>query len=297
MVSLRPRKSDSSRRTRTSVSGDRPAFTLLELLVVVGIIALLVGILLPALATARAEGMKAKCLGNLHALGQAFAAYSVDDLSGYTSPIHPKAETHWIWDGDYEYGGQTGRIAWSHPDFHAKNRMLNRYLFTDGNNTPFELYQCPGDNGIPRAPVNHEPAFFTPGLEGLNLYQITGTSYRLSHHIDYLRRSPYDKHFYGPYMRPKTRVPNTGDTILLEEAITEVAKWNDPTYVTTGWHRKANIFNVMFVDGHAAPIHLLGRGDPLAASGNPNYWIWRGEGWRMDCFPDRPMPDRPQVSD
>lgn len=288
----RPSPADVSGRRR-ALRPCRSAFTLLELLVVIGIIALLIAILLPSLSMARAEGMKAKCLGHLHGLGQAFAAYTSDDEGGYTSPVHPKAETSWIWEGDYEYGGMTGKMAWGSNDFKAENRLLNKFIFGSGSKYPFEWYQCPGDEGIPKAPVDHEPAFFDPAVSGLKTYEITGTSFRLNHLIDFLRISPYDGHFYGPYLRPRSRVPNTGMTVLLSEAIMEVAKWNESTYRTVGWHRKANIFNAMFVDGHAGAIHVLGEGNPLATSGNPDYWIWRGDGWRMDCFPERPIPDLP----
>ena len=42
-------------------------------------------------------------------------------------------------------------------------------------------------------------------------------------------------------------------------------------------------------------INLVGRGNPATSSENPDYWIFRGEGWRMDCYPDKRVPDRPQA--
>jgi len=59
-------------------SGRRGAFTLVELLVVIGIIALLIAILLPSLARARESAKNAQCLSNLRQLGTVYQFYAND---------------------------------------------------------------------------------------------------------------------------------------------------------------------------------------------------------------------------
>src|SRR4051812_39401140 len=57
----------------------RGAFTLVELLVVIGIIAVLISILLPTLSKAKQSAARAACLSNLRQIGQMFNVYAAEN--------------------------------------------------------------------------------------------------------------------------------------------------------------------------------------------------------------------------
>jgi len=89
-IPARPRSTDKTK-----------GFTLVELLVVIGIIALLVAILLPALNKARQQGNWATCLSNLKQIGNAMQLYAQENRGYYPRPASgsngPQADDYIFW--------------------------------------------------------------------------------------------------------------------------------------------------------------------------------------------------------
>jgi prepilin-type N-terminal cleavage/methylation domain-containing protein len=130
----------------------RAAFTLVELLVVIGVIAVLIAILVPTLSKARQQAWRVKCISNAKQLGTALHMYANDNRAslpasnwdgGTTAGAWVNAPLGWLYDVTAPPRGP-GDLSNTTPDRNRiKGGTLFKYLRT------VEVYRCPMHERVP----------------------------------------------------------------------------------------------------------------------------------------------------
>ena len=216
------------------------AFTLLELLMVIAIIALLIAILLPSLRAARLISQRTKCQSNLRQIAIGWRAYFDDHGGKFLRGINT----------NINYGGRQGigEAAWGGDPSNPIQKPLNPYMGLeevtyDGAN----VFDCPSDSGSDQ----YKPSCF----------QHFGTSYFMNTFIVgpiALQANPFDP-CAGLFNIANGRIAmNHGLSAETSESsrLILVGDYGWRQYIEPfdmnqiDWHNQPCSSNVAFLDGH-----------------------------------------------
>jgi prepilin-type processing-associated H-X9-DG protein len=280
-------RAHSPRRPSSTASA---AFTLVELLVVIGIIALLISILLPSLASARQSAASLKSLSNLRQLGVAIVQYKNDNKGFY--PVHSssstqKPRTRWI-DVLYPYMQNTEIYSSPLLDDAQKDRMKAPFAHTLDQVTGAEIpgvtvkfggygynYQYLGNSRTPNGvrPYHANDAIIRRSSETIAIADTegsrNGTTQWTSEGV-YVVDPPLMSVELGSKGSRKSVYPAGPGQYSYAGG-----NDGDPAYRATPAERNRGKVNVTFCDGHGEAMTLKEM-DDKDRDGAPDNGFWNG---------------------
>jgi prepilin-type N-terminal cleavage/methylation domain-containing protein len=154
-----------------SMCSRRQAFTLVELLVVIGIIAILISVLLPTLSRARESAKKTACLSNMRELGNSFRLYAAANkdampIGAVGNNTLSTLEKQFSYVVKWESGGNVTIVSMGHLAMAGLSKSPKTYYCPSEESDPIFVFNSPDNPWVfdkpgvnPLTPVGHHLRF------------------------------------------------------------------------------------------------------------------------------------------